>query len=167
MPLMITIGLIRKRSENYQSDGASISLTAELDQSLLARPEALQAHIDSLYEQADTALTFRSFPSPPSQPHGPASVQPQPSAGASLASGNIAGCEARSCEAENHARCKSKAIGVGGMTKPQRRAITVIASAMGIDAHREARDLVGVDLDQLSVRQASDLIDHLKAQSST
>ena len=62
MPLIVTVGLIRKRSENYQSDGASISLSAELDHSLLARPEALQAQIDSLYEQADTALAFRSFP---------------------------------------------------------------------------------------------------------
>ena len=49
----------------------------------------------------------------------------------------------------------------------QRRAINVIASAMGIDPHREARNRVGIELDQLSVRQASDLIDHLKAVSST
>jgi hypothetical protein len=51
------------------------------------------------------------------------------------------------------------------MTNSQRRAINMIASAIGVDPHSEARALKGVELDQLSVRQASDLIDHLKAQS--
>jgi hypothetical protein len=38
MPLTISVGLSRKASENYQSTGVSINITAELDQSLLARP---------------------------------------------------------------------------------------------------------------------------------
>ncbi len=165
MPLTITIGLIRKRSENYQSDGASISLTAELDQSLLTRPESLQAHIDSLYEQADTALAFRSFPAVPQQQH--CHVQPRPSPCGPITVANTASCESRSSEAGKNARSTGAANGVGRMTNSQRRAINVIASAIGIDPHREARDLVGVELDQLSIRQASQLIDHLKALSST
>ena len=163
MPLIITVGLNRKRSENYQSDGASISLTAECDQSLLSRPEALQAQIDSLYEQADTALAFRSFRSEPQQPHLQSHFQPQASPASSIAAGGIASCEARN-SAKNH-KSNSNAIGVGHITKSQRRAIHVIASAIGVDPHREALALKGVELDQLSVRQASDLIDHLKAQS--
>jgi hypothetical protein len=167
VPLIVTVGLIRKRSENYQSDGASISLTAELDQSLLARPEALQAQIDSLYEQADTALAFRSLPSVPPQRHYPTDVQPQPGLCGPIAVGNGAGGEARTGAAAKNVGSNGNAKGVCRMTKSQRRAISVIASAMGIDPHREARDVVGVELDQLSIRQASQLIDHLKALSST
>jgi hypothetical protein len=162
MPLIITVGLNRKRSENYQSDGASISLTAELDPSLLSRPEALQAHIDSLYEQADTALAFRSFPSVPQQHHCPAHASHQPSPSAMV---DTAGREDCSKQVGKNIRSNGNGQSVGRMTNSQRRAINVIASAIGVDPHREARALKGVELDQLSVRQASDLIDHLKAQS--
>ena len=56
MPLTINVGLSRKRSANYNSQGASINLTAELDQSLLVRSDDLQAAINELYEQAEYAL---------------------------------------------------------------------------------------------------------------
>lgn len=56
MPLTINVGLSRKSSENFNSAGTSINLTAELDQSLLARPRELQGAIDELYEQAELAL---------------------------------------------------------------------------------------------------------------
>lgn len=39
MPLSINVGLSRKASRDYQSTGVSINVTAELDQTLLARPE--------------------------------------------------------------------------------------------------------------------------------
>ena len=42
MPLTINVGLSRKRSENYQSEGVSINVTAELDQALLTQPRRLQ-----------------------------------------------------------------------------------------------------------------------------
>ena len=38
MPLSINVGLSRKASKDYQSTGVSINVTAELDQSLLAKP---------------------------------------------------------------------------------------------------------------------------------
>ena len=38
MPLTVNVGISRKASANYQSQGLSINLTAELDQSLLADP---------------------------------------------------------------------------------------------------------------------------------
>ncbi len=52
MPLNINVGLSRKASENYQSSGVSINLTAELDSSLLSRPTELQHEIEALYQQA-------------------------------------------------------------------------------------------------------------------
>jgi hypothetical protein len=52
--------------------------------------------------------------------------------------------------------------GGGGMTKSQRSAILSIADRLRIDARLESRDIIGCDFDDLSVRQASELIDHLK-----
>ena len=51
------------------------------------------------------------------------------------------------------------------MTASQRRAIAVIARQMGVDPALEARSIVVADLDELTLRQASDLIDHLKSLS--
>lgn len=50
-----------------------------------------------------------------------------------------------------------------GMTASQRRAIDAIAQRMQVDAGSEAHDLCGLSLDALTIRQASELIDHLKA----
>jgi hypothetical protein len=57
MPLTVNAGLSRKASENYQSTGVSINVSAELDQVLLARPVELQQAIEPLYRLAETALT--------------------------------------------------------------------------------------------------------------
>jgi hypothetical protein len=56
MPLSISGGLSRKASKDYQSTGVSINVTAELDQTLLAKPDELQGEIDHLYYEAEQAL---------------------------------------------------------------------------------------------------------------
>jgi hypothetical protein len=147
MPLSINVGLSRKRSENYQSEGVSINVTAELDQSLLARPDELQRQIASLYSQAERALCRRpDLDSPPAaNPHGP-----------SRSNGNGGGRNG------NGHRSNGR-TGGGPATDSQRRAINAIASRQGIDPHLEAREIIGSDLAELSIRQASELIDHLKA----
>src|SRR4051794_24925914 len=72
MPLSINVGLSRKASKDYQSSGVSINVTAELDQSLLARPEELQEQIAGLYAQAELALDRQAT----AQPHN-ADVPPR------------------------------------------------------------------------------------------
>ena len=67
MPLTISVGLSRKTSENYNSQGVSIHLTAELDQSLLVRPDDLQGAVGELYEQAERALDRQSGIAPGSE----------------------------------------------------------------------------------------------------
>ena len=52
MPLTGNIGLSKKTSENYNSQGTSINLSAELDQALLTKPDELQAKIQHLYREA-------------------------------------------------------------------------------------------------------------------
>jgi len=143
MPLSINVGLSRKASKDYQSTGVSINVTAELDSTLLAKPDELQKQIDGLYHQAQSAIDRQvGSPEPARQTHREQRQAPNN------------GDNGRTASNGNGAK----------MTTSQRRAIDAITDRLGINAHSEARDIIGIDLDDLTVRQASELIDHLKSQ---
>lgn len=134
MPMQLTVSRNRKTSENYNSEGYGVSLTVELDQSLLTKPKELQDKIAYLYHAADEALdkqAQREMPAPPKNGNG-------------HANGNSNG--------NSH-----------GMTTAQRRAIQSIGQRLGLDVTQECRHELGSELEQLSVKQASRFIDHLKA----
>jgi CO/xanthine dehydrogenase Mo-binding subunit len=138
MPLTVNVGLSRKTSKDYQSAGRSINLSAELDQVLLARPEELQRQIAALYQQAQHALDT------PAAEGEDTHEQPQHPP-RSLARGNGNG----------HID--------PAMTASQGRAIQAIARKLNVDAFEIARRELGVDPAQLSIRDASRLIDRLKS----
>jgi len=137
MPLSINVGLSRKASKDYQSSGTSINISAELDQSLLERPDELQQKISDLYHQAETALERRS-----------AGTAPEPAA---------------TSRANTAKRGRNGNGQHPPATKAQRRAIDAIAKRLGLDAQAECRDELRLDLDELSIKEASRVIDHLKA----
>jgi hypothetical protein len=146
MPLSINVGLSRKASKDYQSTGVSINVTAELDQSLLAKPDELQAQVANLYAQAESALE--------QQASGMNQREPT----------SRSGYNDRRNGNNGRGNGSRRTNGNGsGMTESQRRAILSIARRVNVDPALEARDIVGSDLDNLNVRQASELIDHLKA----
>lgn len=149
MPLSINVGLSRKASRDYQSTGVSINVTAELDQSLLARPQELQEQVANLYAQAEQALDRRAghldaVNAPP---------RPYPARSNGYRNGNGNG---------NRGRTHDNG---GGMTVSQRRAILAIARRANINPDYEAQQIIGIPLDQMSIQQASELIDHLKSLS--
>jgi hypothetical protein len=148
MPLTINVGLSRKASKDYQSAGTSINITAELDQALLARPDDLQRQIGDLYQQAEHAMTRQA-----SQPaSAPASSQGQ---GSAPSGGNGNGSNGGNGHGGNGR--------VAPMTQSQLRAIHAIAKRLGIDPTDECRRQFGWDLNRLSIRDASTIIDHLKS----
>lgn len=149
MPLTINVGLSRKTSENYNSQGASISLTAELDQSLLARPDDLQGAVDELYEQAEYALVRQTHRAGPIPAH-----QRAPASRPNGTNGNGHAQERNGRGPDPTGR---------GMTPSQRHAVCAIADQLGIDPIDEARHEFGIDLDRASLDEASKLIDHLKS----
>jgi len=156
MPLSVNVGLSRKASKDYQSTGVSINVTAELDQSLLARPDELQRHIDDLYAQAEQALDRRAgAPAEPPRATARRSTEPSGHAG-----GNG---YARNGNGNGHTNGSGGRSGGGQMTESQRKAILAIARRVDVDPAYEAREIVGAELDDLTLRQASELIDHLKA----
>jgi len=144
MPLTLNVGLNRKASVDYQSAGASINLTAELDQSLLTRPDELQRAAAELYDQASEALERQLNPS--------ASGRPRPASNGH-----------RHQNGNGRSTANDNGNGHHGATSSQRRAIAAIAKRLGLDAQAEARDQFDLDLDRMDVREASAFIDHLKA----
>jgi hypothetical protein len=155
MPLSINVGLSRKASKDYQSTGVSINVTAELDQSLLARPDELQQQVADLYAQAEQAMD-RQAGRPEPQPASPARRSPA-TGRTGFRNGNGNGNGTRSNGHEN-----GNGNG-GGMTDSQRRAILAIARRAGADPVYEAEQIIGTPLEEMTIRQASELIDHLKS----
>ena len=146
MPLSINVGLSRKASKDYQSTGVSINVTAELDQTLLAKPDELQGEIDRLYYQAEQALNRQASEMKSDDP------PPRPARN---------GNGQRSNNGNGNGR--TNGAHAAPMTQSQRRAINAIADRVGVDANEEAFNLASVGIDRLSLKQASQLIDHLKS----
>jgi hypothetical protein len=145
--LTINVGLSRKASADFQSTGVSINITAELDQSLLAHPDQLQEQIDGLYQEAETALDRRiSMPEPQKHLNGSGNGHAVPGEGSQGANGSA----------------KSTA-----MTESQGRAIRAIARRLNLDPAAECTKVFGWTLECLTVREASQLIDHLKSLQLT
>lgn len=132
MPMQVTISRNRKTSENFNSEGYGVSLTVELDQALLTKPQELQDKIAYLYREADAALDRQ--------------VQ-----------------EAKPTHKNSNGNGKSNSNGNShGMTAAQRRAIQSIGQRLGLDVVEECRHELATELEQLTVKQASRFIDHLK-----
>jgi hypothetical protein len=154
MPLSVNVGLNRKASHNYQSTGVSINVTAELDATLLTKPDELQQQIAGLYSQAESALERQAARLAPPE--------------TSRTNGARTNGSSRSYNRQNGNRRPNGNGGgysssAGHMTQSQSRAIDAIARRVNADAAYEAREITGAELEDLTVRQASDLIDHLKS----
>ena len=139
MPLQLTVSRNRKTSENYNSEGHGISLSVELDQSLLTKPRELQEKVAYLYAEAETALDQAAGVDNSSKSNG------------------------KSNGRSTNGRTSGGNGSAGTMTAAQRKAIDAIGRRLGLDVEVECRDEFGSELDQLDVRGASKLIDHLKA----
>jgi len=159
MPMQLTVSRNRKTSENYNSQGYGVSLTVELDQSLLTKPQELQDKIAYLYREAEEALDKQARE---------ASGSPTRSSSSSNSNGNGHRSESSNGNGRPHTNGHRNGNGNGnernghGMTTAQRRAIQSIGQRMGVDVIQECRHELGAELDQLSVKQASRFIDHLK-----
>lgn len=152
MPLSINVGLSRKASRDYQSTGYSINVTAELDQSLLAKPDQLQQQIADLYAQAEAALDR--------QAGGNATPVTAPGRfNGQIAPNGTNGHHRPNGHSNGHRNGD-------GMTTAQRRAIEAIARRANLDPAQECHDLFGFPLEDLTLRQASGFIDHLKEQAA-
>lgn len=159
MPLKLNVGLSRKVGQpDYGSRGASVNIELELDAAAVAQPERLHDQIRELYDLARISIDEElggsshhpAYDDTPQHTgngrgngHGGDSGERRPPQGSASGSGN--GRQA---------------------TQSQCRAIRTIAGRQRIDLAGLLRERFGVgQLEDLSLREASSLIDELKAGS--
>ena len=145
--IKLNCGVSRKVGEpNYGSRGASVNVELELESSVVQDAELLHEKIRKLFALAkasvdeELGLTGRpagTNPAAPQPANGNGQAPGQPSAGAN---GN------RSRPA----------------TESQLRAIWAICNSLGLDQDQEATRMFQRPASQLSLSEASKLIDHLK-----
>ena len=169
MPLTVNVGISRKASANYQSQGLSINLTAELDQSLLADPPRLQLEIDRIYAQAEQALD-RQGQAVTTMTGMTASGQESPHAAPNRAphrNGSTNGQANGSSNGHHSGNGNARNGFHGGPVRPatesQLKALRSICKRMNLRLEQEVHQEYGLEsIEELDVKQASALIDLLK-----
>lgn len=147
MPLKLNVGVTKKVGEsNYGSRGASVSFEVEVESALVREPDELREKIRYLFREAQSA------------------VEEQLNGGGS---GGGSGSN-KHYDHGRHGNGSGHHERNGGerpATNSQVRAIRAIADRQRIDLAGRLREDYGIaEVDQLSLRQASELIDRLKTQ---
>lgn len=149
MPLKTNVGVNRKLADNnYGSRGASVNLEVELDSTLIQEPERFLDRIRQVFRLAQQAVDeeLARQTTPNGQPNGDAAATANGHAG----NGN------------GHRPSNGRKA-----TASQIRAIHAIINRQGLDLVETLRGRFGVQFtEDLSISQASRLIDDLKAQPS-
>jgi len=152
MPLKLNVGASKKVGEaNYGSRGASVNVEMELDSTLIGEPARLQEKIRQMFGLVRTSLTEElnggNSHGPPPEPQAPAASVPA----------------ARSSNGNGNGQR-------GGMrlaTPAQVKALYGIARQQGVDLGRLLQERCHVARpDEVTIRQASALIDELKSTSA-
>jgi hypothetical protein len=159
MPAKLNIGLNRKIGEtNYGSRGASVSLEVELDSATVHDPQLLQDRVRTLY-----AMARQSVEEELNRPVNDIHAESVHSSGNGHANGN----GQTSTNGHSNGNGHQTQPQAGTATQSQIRAIFAIARRLGLDplslVHvRFQRDR----LEDLSIREASSIIDELKRETS-
>lgn len=140
--IKLNAGFSRKVGEpNYGSRGASVNVELELESGLIGDPDGLMSRIRGLFDIARHSVD------------------------AELANEPVPGDERTPTTRRNNGQDQQN---TRYATTSQVRAINAIAKRQGIDAIRIADERFRVDdLEELTIREASTLIDELKAAPAT
>ena len=146
--IKINAGISRKVGEpNYGSRGASITIELEVESAALEDPHGLQERVQGLFDMAREAVEAELAGSQ-GRPH----PSPEP--------GN--GHGGRSGHGNGNGRERSAGSRPAAMTPSQERAICAICRRLGIDPIAECREVFGWAFGRLTIKEASQVIDHLK-----
>ncbi|MEZ6232896.1 MAG: hypothetical protein R3B68_01790 [Phycisphaerales bacterium] len=164
MPLTVNVGLSRKASQNYASRGVSLNLTAEMDQALLAHPARLQQEIAGLYRHVEEALARQE--SGEEAPQRGTSRQRADTSRA-RANGHSNGHNGHSNGHGHNGNGHGEPDVAPPATASQIRALRSMCRKLEIDLDEAADEELGVPAADLDIRQASRLIDALKARGTS
>ena len=158
MPLKLNVGVSRKVGlPDYGSVGASCSMELEVDSSLIDRDlDGFHARVRDVYVAAHQAVhdELARLQAPDDPPHEPVAPSPRNST-----NGRPAGNDQEGRESADRSRPRRA-------TEKQVRAIRSIVSRQHADLDGLLRDHGVGRPEDLSIRQASDLIDLLKTAAS-
>ena len=145
MPIKLNVGLAQKIGEtNFGMRGASVNLEIELDSSLVTEPDKLKDRIRQLFALVRTSLNEELKGGP--QPATPLPVSANPPT-----------------PVTNGKSHNGRANGVRKATTPQITKIQSLIQAQKLDVDAVLRERCQVQrAEDLTLRQASDLIDALK-----
>ncbi|MDP1563731.1 MAG: hypothetical protein Q8M16_20305 [Pirellulaceae bacterium] len=157
MPARINVGLSRKVGEsNYGSRGGSVSVELEIDSATLSDPAAFRNRVQTLYAMARGSLEEElartdEEPSPEASPVGVTRPVVSTSSPQPPVTPRINGQSSRPLNGRY-------------ATQSQIRAIFAIGKRQQVDPRELVRQMFNVNsVDELSVREASQLIDQLNA----
>jgi hypothetical protein len=161
MPLKTNVGVSRKIADNnYGSRGASVNLEVELDSSLIQEPERLQERIRQVFRMAqqsvDEELSRQNTANSHDNSHPAANGH---------GNGHHNGNGRNNGNGNGHAAPR-RSNGRRATTS-QARALRAIADRQGLDLAAELQHRFGVnDPEELSITEASQLIDELKSATN-
>ena len=146
--IKLNAGISRKVGEpGYSSRGASVNVELEVESNLINDPNSLLDRIRRLFAMARDAVNeeLTTGGGTPSRTNGNRSAAPNRDASG---------------------RGPANGTGPRSATASQLNAIRTIAGEQNADPDALAHGAFGVGLNQLTLRQASDLIDQLKSQTN-
>lgn len=150
MPIKLNVGLAQKIGEsNYGSRGASVNLELELDSSLALEPDKLRDRIRQMFAMVRASVSEELNGSTQKKlPAIDSTKPPTPVAAAKHSNGTNG----------------SRANGTRSATPPQIKKLQSLVQDKKLDLDTILRERCRVQRpEELTVRQASDLIDLLKA----
>ena len=155
MPLKLNVGASKKVGEsNYGSRGAFVNVELELDTGLIAKPQELRERIRELFGVVRSSLV--------EELNGNGASHSAPADRQQVQNGN-----GHNGHADHDAPAQANGQGQPrGATQSQIKALFAIAKSRGLNLNELIRDRFRCGKpEQLSIREASQLIDSLKSNN--
>jgi hypothetical protein len=175
MPVLIKVSVSRKMTQDFNSSGWMLDITSELPIGSAQDPNVMAEATDELFRLAEDLIDHqikKSGSRPAYAQSAPRLANGQAANGNGKSQAPATGFRrttartypGNSSNGNGHGNGSARP-GVPGITDAQARAIEAIAKRMTNEhPDRLAQDEFGMNVQDLSVRQASELIDTLKKQ---
>lgn len=170
MPLKLNVGFSRKAGEpGFGSRGANLNLELEVDSTLVAEPDRLQARIRELFGLAKASVDeeLRGAPSSPNAPGQHATGQAADNTRQQHANGRSGATRSANGAYRSNGNGRQTANNPPPATASQIRALNAICNRLELNLEAVVENRFNLsDAATLTVAEASQLIDELNATNT-